>query len=62
MILAIIVLFVVMLILGAVVAELRSEIIRIDGDVRELTNTHNWNVKELEHRAERTQVIKVVEL
>ena len=28
----------------------------------ELTNAHNWNVKELEHRAEQRQVVKVVEL
>lgn len=62
MILAIIVLFVAVVILGVVVGELRATVIKIEADFRELTNVHNWNVKELEHRAEQGQVVKVVEL
>lgn len=27
-----------------------------------LTNVHNWNVSELMHRSEQTQVVKAVEL
>lgn len=28
----------------------------------DLTKAHNWTVKEMEHRSEQTQVVKVVEL
>lgn len=62
MIFAIMFLFVAVVILGAVVGELRATVIKIEIDVSELTYAHNWNMKELEHRAEQKQVVKVVEL
>lgn len=34
----------------------------LQGQITALINAHNWNVKELEHRSEQTQVIKVTEL
>lgn len=62
MIFAIIFLFVVMMIIGAVVAELRAEVIKTREDLQTLTNVHNWNVQALQHEAEQTQVVRVVEL
>lgn len=62
MIFAIIILFVAVVILGAVVGKLRATVIKIEADLQRLIIAHNWNVQALQHEAEQTQVVRVVEL
>ena len=60
--LAIGVLYVLALTLMFFVHVLLDHVAELQAQLDHLTNVHNWNVSELMHRSEQTQVVKAVEL